>query len=89
MEQSHEAGIRLLLTSASAPSPTVRVFDVLYVKGRTGTSQSLVHKPLSARKAAMRQFFGEVKTRLEYAYETKGKTAEDIRTTLQRIVEER
>jgi len=37
----------------------------------------------------MKMCFAPVKTRLEYAWETTGKTADDIKVTLQRIVEER
>lgn len=67
----------------------VRVFDVLYAKGKDNPAQNLLHKPLIARKKTLRHVFKEVPTRLECAYEVKGKTAEDIKTSLTKVLEER
>lgn len=62
----------------------VKVFDILFLNGR-----SLIKYALHVRKKLLRQWITEIKGRIEFATETEGENAKDIRASLDRILEER
>lgn len=70
------------------PSPShcfsVKVFDLLYLNGR-----SLVDKSVSFRKKNLRNCIAEITGRIEFATEYRGKTAKDIRTRMDEVMENR
>ncbi|KAF7309720.1 DNA ligase [Mycena indigotica] len=66
------------------PRPCFKVFDLLYLNG-----QSLIEKPVSFRKNNMRKCFKEIKGRIEYAAEYRGRTAKDVRQRMDEIMEAR
>lgn len=57
---------------------------MLYLNG-----QSLVHKSTSFRKRNMRGCLKEIKGRVEFAVEYKGKTAKDVRQRMDEVMAER
>lgn len=57
------------------------MFDLLYLNG-----QSLIHKPLSFRKRNLRQCVTEIKGRIEYVDEYRGKTPKDIRSKMDEVM---
>jgi ATP-dependent DNA ligase len=63
---------------------TVKVFDLLYLNG-----QSLLNRPTSFRKRNMRGCLKEITGRIEFAIEFKGKTAKDVRTKMDEVMEAR
>ncbi|GAA5858831.1 hypothetical protein JCM8547_005005 [Rhodosporidiobolus lusitaniae] len=69
--------------------PCFKVFDVLYIKGRTGPGQPLLRQPLWDRKNTLQQIVKEKKGVVELADCATGKSADDIRAYLTRILEER
>ncbi|GJJ11285.1 DNA ligase (ATP) [Clathrus columnatus] len=66
------------------PRPCFKIFDLLYLNG-----VSLIDKKLSTRKKNMRAYVSEIPGRLEYVEELEGKTAKDVRTSMDRIIENR
>lgn len=62
----------------------VKIFDLLYLNG-----MSLIDKKLSARKKNMRAYVSQVPGRMEYVEEFEGKTAKDVRTHMNGIIENR
>ncbi|KAJ7066714.1 DNA ligase IV [Mycena amicta] len=66
------------------PRPCFKVFDLLYLNG-----QSLIDKSVTFRKKNMRGCLKEVKGRIEYATEYRGKTAKDVRQRMDEVMEAR
>ncbi|VDB87968.1 unnamed protein product [Peniophora sp. CBMAI 1063] len=66
------------------PRPCFRIFDMLYLNG-----QSLIHKSLKFRKRNMKACVKEKAGYLEYILESEGKTAKDIRTKMEEVLESR
>ncbi|KAJ7504480.1 DNA ligase IV [Mycena galericulata] len=66
------------------PRPCFKVFDLLYLNG-----QSLIEKSTSTRKKNMRACLKEIKGRIEFAVEYRGKTAKDVRTRMDEVMEAR
>ncbi|KAJ6591668.1 DNA ligase IV [Mycena vulgaris] len=66
------------------PRPCFKVFDLLYLNG-----QSLIEKSTSTRKKNMRACLKEIEGRIEYAVEYRGKTAKDVRTRMDEVMEAR
>ncbi|KAJ7155502.1 DNA ligase IV [Mycena crocata] len=66
------------------PRPCFKVFDLLYLNG-----QSLIEKSTSTRKKNMRGCLKEIKGRIEFAVEYRGKTAKDVRTRMDEVMEAR
>ncbi|KIY47685.1 ATP-dependent DNA ligase [Fistulina hepatica ATCC 64428] len=64
------------------PRPCFKVFDLLYLNG-----QSLLERPTSLRKKNLRSCFKEVSGRLEFALATEGRTTQDVREQLDKILE--
>jgi hypothetical protein len=69
----------------------VKVFDILYLKGKgkpEGTS--FVNKPLLERRQVMEsgRVFEEVGTRFEICYNVRGQNTQDVRESLQKILEQ-
>jgi DNA ligase-4 len=62
----------------------VKVFDLLYLNG-----QSLIEKSTSTRKKNMRACLKEIKGRIEFATEYRGKTAKDVRLRMDEVMEAR
>ena len=62
----------------------VKVFDLLYLNG-----QSLLQKSLKFRKRNLKACLTEVKGRLELTTEYEGKTAEDVRQRMEKIMDNR
>ncbi|KAJ3483114.1 hypothetical protein NLI96_g6529 [Meripilus lineatus] len=63
------------------PRPCFKVFDLLHLNGI-----DLLHKSLKFRKRNLRSCLTEVKGRLEFAIESEGKTAQDIRNKMEEII---
>ncbi|KAF9462872.1 DNA ligase 4 [Collybia nuda] len=66
------------------PRPCFKVFDLIYLNG-----QSLLHRSTSFRKRNMRHCLSEIKGRIEFAAEFKGKTAKDIRQRMDDVMADR
>ncbi|KAE9399995.1 DNA ligase 4 [Gymnopus androsaceus JB14] len=66
------------------PRPCFKIFDMLYLNG-----QSLLHKTTSFRKKNMRSCMKEIKGRIEFAVEYKGKTAKDVRMRMDEVMAQR
>ncbi|KAJ6518705.1 DNA ligase IV [Mycena sanguinolenta] len=66
------------------PRPCFKVFDMLYING-----QSLIEKPVKYRKKQMKKCLTEIKGRIEFADEEIGKTAHDVRTQMDKVMEAR
>ncbi|KAJ7733239.1 DNA ligase IV [Mycena maculata] len=66
------------------PRPCFKVFDLLYLNG-----QSLIEKSTSTRKKNMRACLKEIKGRIEFAVEYRGRTAKDVRTRMDEVMEAR
>ncbi|KAJ7672669.1 ATP dependent DNA ligase domain-containing protein [Mycena rosella] len=66
------------------PRPCFKVFDLLYLNG-----QSLIEKSTSTRKKNMLACLKEIKGRIEFAVEYRGKTAKDVRTRMDEVMEAR
>ncbi|KAJ7816620.1 DNA ligase IV [Mycena leptocephala] len=66
------------------PRPCFKVFDLLYLNG-----QSLIEKSTSTRKKNMRACLKEIKGRIEFATEYRGKTAKDVRLRMDEVMEAR
>ncbi len=62
----------------------VKIFDLLYLNG-----QSLLHKSTAFRKRNMRACLKEIKGRIEFVAEYKGKTATDVRMRMEEVMEAR
>jgi DNA ligase 4 len=60
---------------------SVKVFDLLYLNG-----QSLLHRSTAFRKKNMQHCLKEIKGRVEFAVEYKGKTAKDVRTRMDDVM---
>ncbi|PFH51893.1 hypothetical protein AMATHDRAFT_74590 [Amanita thiersii Skay4041] len=63
------------------PRPCFKVFDLLYMNG-----QPILHRSLAFRKRNLRQCLKEVKGRVEFAAEFKGKTAKDVRSKMDEVM---
>lgn len=74
----------ILLIDIIMPHVTVKVFDLLYLNG-----QSLLHRSTSFRKKNMRNCLTEIKGRIEFAVEFRGKTAKDIRQRMDDVMADR
>ncbi|KAJ7281646.1 DNA ligase IV [Mycena rebaudengoi] len=66
------------------PRPCFKVFDLLYLNG-----QSLIEKSTATRKKNMRACLKEIKGRIEFATEYRGKTAKDVRERMDEVMEAR
>ncbi|KAF8518045.1 DNA ligase 4 [Hysterangium stoloniferum] len=66
------------------PRPCFKIFDLLYLNG-----MSLIDKKLTTRKKNMRAYVSETQGRLEYVREYEGKTAKEVRTRMDQIIEDR
>ncbi|KAJ6621385.1 DNA ligase 4 [Mycena sp. CBHHK59/15] len=66
------------------PRPCFKVFDLLYLNG-----QSLIQKSTATRKKNMRACLKEIKGRIEFAVEYRGKTAKDVRARMDEVMEAR
>ncbi|KAJ7077844.1 DNA ligase IV [Mycena belliarum] len=66
------------------PRPCFKVFDLLYLNG-----QSLIERSTSTRKKNMRACLKEIKGRIEFTVEYRGKTAKDVRTRMDEVMEAR
>ncbi|KAJ7355365.1 DNA ligase IV [Mycena albidolilacea] len=66
------------------PRPCFKVFDLLYLNGN-----SLIEKSTSFRKKNMRGCLTEIKGRIEFAVEYRGKTAKDVRERMDEVMEAR
>ncbi|KAJ7252709.1 DNA ligase 4 [Mycena haematopus] len=66
------------------PRPCFKIFDMLYING-----QSLIEKPTKYRKKQMRKCLTEIKGRIEFASEETGKTAQDVRNQMDKVMEAR
>ncbi|EJU03583.1 ATP-dependent DNA ligase [Dacryopinax primogenitus] len=64
--------------------PCFKVFDILMLN-----DQRIYRWPLHKRKDALRKVFQPVPNVLEYAYETRGRTAKDVKTELERVMDDR
>lgn len=62
---------------------------MLYVKGKNGEGQALIGKSLWQRKKLLSQLVRHKQGVIEIADCTKGSTTDDIRRTLERIMDER
>jgi ATP-dependent DNA ligase len=67
-----------------ADGKLVKVFDLLYLNGN-----SLIEKSTSFRKKNMRGCLTEIKGRIEFAVEYRGKTAKDVRERMDEVMEAR
>lgn len=67
----------------------VKVFDVLYVKGKNGEGQALIGKSLWQRKKLLGELIKHKQGVIEIAECTSGSTTADIRRVLERIMDER
>lgn len=67
-----------------ADERSVKVFDLLYLNG-----QPLLHHGVAFRKKNLRQCLKEIKGRIEFGMEWKGRTAKDIREKMDEIMESR
>jgi DNA ligase-4 len=67
-----------------ADSSVVKVFDMLFINGR-----SLLGEPLSKRKREMHMALKEVPGRVEFVAEFRGRTVEDVRTRLAQVMADR
>ncbi|GAA5907954.1 hypothetical protein JCM8208_004007 [Rhodotorula glutinis] len=74
---------------SSDPRPCFKVFDVLYVKGKNGEGQALIGKSLWQRKKLLGELVKHKQGVIEIAECTSGSTTDDIRKTLERIMDER
>ncbi|KAF5316619.1 hypothetical protein D9619_006679 [Psilocybe cf. subviscida] len=63
------------------PRPCFKVFDLVYLNG-----QSLTNRKTSFRKKNLRSCLTEIKGRIEFAVEFKGKTAKDIRDKMDEVM---
>lgn len=75
----------------NSPRALFKVFDILYLKGKgkpEGTS--FVNKPLLERRQVMEsgRVFEEVGTRFEICYNVRGQNTQDVRESLQKILEQ-
>ncbi|KAK6992215.1 DNA ligase [Favolaschia claudopus] len=66
------------------PRPCFKVFDLLYLNG-----QSLLEKSTATRKKNMRACLKEIKGRIEFTVEYRGKTAQDVRERMDEVMESR
>jgi hypothetical protein len=67
----------------------VRVFDVLYLKGRDkDKGQSLIHFPLSERKRILQHIFKPLKGRFERVEYLTKQTSKDIQEALDTILDD-
>ncbi|KAF5351528.1 hypothetical protein D9758_007230 [Tetrapyrgos nigripes] len=66
------------------PRPCFKIFDLLYLNG-----MSLINKTVSFRKKNMRSCVQEIKGRVEFTIELRGRTAKDIREKMDEIMENR
>ncbi|KAI0741954.1 ATP dependent DNA ligase domain-containing protein [Daedaleopsis nitida] len=66
------------------PRPCFKVFDLLYLNGR-----SLLQKSTKNRKRNLRTCLQEVPGRIEFVIEHEGKTAKDVRTRMEDIITNR
>ncbi|KAL0953630.1 hypothetical protein HGRIS_004835 [Hohenbuehelia grisea] len=66
------------------PRPCFKVFDLLYLNG-----QSLLHKSTNFRKKNMRNCLTEIQGRIEFVTEYRGKTAKDVRTRMDEVMDAR
>ncbi|GAA6040368.1 hypothetical protein JCM8097_007579 [Rhodosporidiobolus ruineniae] len=69
--------------------PCFKVFDILYIKGKDKPAQPLLEKALWDRKQLLGRILKQKKGVIEIAECATGKTADDIRNYLTRILEER
>lgn len=74
---------------SSSRSFAVKVFDVLYIKGKGGEGQCLVEKPLWRRKLLLSRIIKDKTGIIEIADCAKASTKEEIHSFLVRILEER
>ncbi|KAH8925427.1 ATP-dependent DNA ligase [Atractiella rhizophila] len=65
-----------------------KIFDLLWLKSKSGPAQNLLTKSLHQRKAALKKLIKPTRGRVEFARETRGRTSKDIKEELQRILEE-
>ncbi|KAH9443367.1 hypothetical protein Pst134EA_031371 [Puccinia striiformis f. sp. tritici] len=74
------------------PRALFKVFDILYLRGK-GKPQgtSFINKCLFDRRAVMEsgRVFVEIKTRLEFCYSVRGTDTNDIKKSLEKVLEER
>ncbi|KAJ8095206.1 DNA ligase (ATP) [Marasmius tenuissimus] len=66
------------------PRPCFKVFDLLYLNGT-----SLLDRTTTFRKKNLRHCLTEIKGRVEFVQEYKGKTAKDVRAKMEEIMEAR
>ncbi|KZP01667.1 ATP-dependent DNA ligase [Calocera viscosa TUFC12733] len=64
--------------------PCFKVFDILMLNDRR-----IYRWPLHKRKDALKKVFSPVTNILEYAYETRGRTAKEVKAELERIMDDR
>ncbi|KZT52994.1 ATP-dependent DNA ligase [Calocera cornea HHB12733] len=64
--------------------PCFKVFDILMLNDRR-----IYRWPLHKRKEALRKVFTPVTNVFEYAYETRGRTAKEVKAALERIMDDR
>ncbi|GAA5828242.1 hypothetical protein JCM11251_002654 [Rhodosporidiobolus azoricus] len=69
--------------------PCFKVFDILYIKGTSGTPQPLLHNALWDRKQLLHKVLKPIKGVIEIADCATGTSLEDIRDQLTRILEDR
>ncbi|GAA5909260.1 hypothetical protein JCM6882_003781 [Rhodosporidiobolus microsporus] len=69
--------------------PCFKVFDILYIKGSNGKATPLLHNALWDRKQLLQKILKPKKGVIEIADCATGKSIEDIRDYLTRILEER
>ncbi|KAJ3527652.1 hypothetical protein NMY22_g9703 [Coprinellus aureogranulatus] len=66
------------------PRPCFMIFDLLYLNG-----QPLLDKSTAFRKRNMKHCVKEIKGRIEYVTEYRGKTGKDVRDKMERVMEAR
>ncbi|GJN92108.1 hypothetical protein Rhopal_005137-T1 [Rhodotorula paludigena] len=71
------------------PRPCFKVFDILFLKGKNGEGRALINHSLWQRKQMLARMITPKKGVIEIADCAKGKSVEDIREYLMRILEER
>lgn len=85
--------VRSILLSSpgldSGPCSAVKVFDILYIKGKGGKGTPLIEKSLWRRKHLLGQVITQKQGVMEIADCARGSSIDDIREYLQRILEER
>lgn len=66
---------------------TVKIFDILYVKGIHSEGQSLVNSTLADRKLLLSKVFTEKPGRMEMLTVRKGRDEKDIMRELNRVMD--